>query len=182
MPTRADGARPRGLAISQAGDLLCRLPTMPTIRPRTCHAVCYEGHTARQVLFAGQPSLHPRAYAPGLLRPLRRWAAPGVTPAAYAPGAPGPPLAPCPRCGSATLPHGYRATADRHPCSAMCGELPTRGHTHRKRAQVNSAGEYVVADHPVTYHTAVQPPLIVTLRAPYLRAPGAAVRRLNRLT
>ena len=72
--------------------------------------------------------------------------------------------------------------------SRHSGSPPMQGHVWRtacaqwKRAPVNSAGEYAVADHQGTYHTAVQPPLIVTFCAPYLRAPGAAARRHNRLT
>jgi hypothetical protein len=66
--------------------------------------------------------------------------------------------------------HDDRAPADRHTVSALCGEPPPRGTTQRKRAQVNSAGDYAVADHPGTYHTAARMAVIAT---PSLRRASA---------
>jgi len=57
--------------------------------------------------------------APGLLRPLRRGAAPGGTPAAYAPGAPGPTLS------EALRPIGLRFPSTRlRASSAVCSVVP----------------------------------------------------------
>ena len=59
--------------------------------------------------------------APGLLRPLRRWAAPGGTPAAYAPGAPGP-----------TLSEALRPTGLRFPSTGYAHRVPSVRSFHRR--------------------------------------------------
>jgi hypothetical protein len=59
--------------------------------------------------------------APGLLRPLRRGAAPGGTPAAYAPGAPGP-----------TLSEALRPTGLRFPSTGYAHRVPSVRSFHRR--------------------------------------------------